>query len=170
MFCPKHPKRDDEHPRPFHMAVPRGSSTVTLSNIFPPGVKYASKREILDTTSAITGKTSLKKLIFASFYESSSRLFQLIFFVKCRRSLLKLKSYSDLRRQRNVPASSSGASFFEWQRRARNEWLVMNRKGPWEGYRQQAKPVVSFPPFFARTSRETSGYEAGNVQFWSSAV
>ena len=26
-------------------------------------------------------------------------------------------------------ASSSGASFFAWQRRARNEWLVMNRKG-----------------------------------------
>ena len=35
------------------------------------------------------------------------------------------------------PASSSGASFFAWQRRARNEWQVMNRKGPWEGYRQQ---------------------------------
>ena len=32
----------------------------------------------------------------------------------------------------------------------------MNRKGPWEGYRRQAKPVVSFPPSFARTfsSRE----------------
>ena len=27
----------------------------------------------------------------------------------------------------------------------------MNRKGPWEGYRQKAKPVVSFPPSFART-------------------
>ena len=30
----------------------------------------------------------------------------------------------------------------------------MNRKGPWEGYRWQAKhvsPVVSFPPSFART-------------------
>ena len=35
-------------------------------------------------------------------------------------------------------ASSSGASFFAWQRRARNEWLVMNRKGPWEGYRRLA--------------------------------
>ena len=34
--------------------------------------------------------------------------------------------------------SSSGASFFAWQRRARNEWLAMNRKGPWEGYRQQS--------------------------------
>ena len=36
------------------------------------------------------------------------------------------------------------------------ERLVMNRKGPWEGYRRQAKPVVSFPPSFARTfsSRE----------------
>ena len=32
----------------------------------------------------------------------------------------------------------------------------MNRKGPWEGYRRQAKPVVSFAPSFARTfsSRE----------------
>ena len=45
----------------------------------------------------------------------------------------------------NNSASSSGASFFAWQRRARNEWLVMNRKGPWKG------PVVSFPPSFART-------------------
>ena len=58
-----------------------------------------------------------------------------------------------------LTASSSGASFFAWQRRARNEWLVIHRKGPWEGYRRQ--PVVSFPPSFARTSRETSGYEAG---------
>ena len=48
-------------------------------------------------------------------------------------------------------ASSSGASFFAWQRRARNEWLVMNHKGPWEGYKRQAKPVVSFPPSCART-------------------
>ena len=30
----------------------------------------------------------------------------------------------------------------------RCERLVMSRKGPWEGYRQQAKPVVSFPPSF----------------------
>ena len=55
---------------------------------------------------------------------------------------------------RFATASSSGASFFAWQRRARNEWLVMNRKGPWEGYRRQAplfSPVVSFPPSFART-------------------
>ena len=55
--------------------------------------------------------------------------------------------------QRNAPASSSGASFFAWQRWARNEWLVMNSKGPWEGYRRQA-PVVSFPPSFARTFSE----------------
>ena len=27
-------------------------------------------------------------------------------------------------------------------------------------------PVVSFPPSFARTSRETSGYEAGGGAFW----
>ena len=31
----------------------------------------------------------------------------------------------------------------------RAEWLVMSRKGPWEGYRQRA--VVSFPPSFTRT-------------------
>ena len=42
-------------------------------------------------------------------------------------------------------ASSSGASFFAWQRRARNEWLVMNRKGPWEGYRQQALSPSRLP-------------------------
>ena len=40
---------------------------------------------------------------------------------------------------RFATASSSGASFLAWQRRARNEWLVMNRKGPWEGRRRQAK-------------------------------
>ena len=33
----------------------------------------------------------------------------------------------------NNSASSSGASFFAWQRRARNEWLVVNCKEPWEG-------------------------------------
>ena len=37
--------------------------------------------------------------------------------------------------------------------------LVMSRKGSWEGYRRQVKPVVPFPPSFAR-ARETSGYEA----------
>ena len=39
----------------------------------------------------------------------------------------------------------------------RSERLVMNhRKGPWEGYRRQGKPVVSLPPSFASTfsSRE----------------
>ena len=36
-------------------------------------------------------------------------------------------------------ASSSAASFFTWQRRARSEWLEMNRKGPRERYRRQAK-------------------------------
>ena len=33
----------------------------------------------------------------------------------------------------------------------RGERLVMKRKGPWEGYRRQAKPVVSFLPSLART-------------------
>ena len=39
------------------------------------------------------------------------------------------------------PASSSGASFFAWQRRAWNE--LINRKGPREGYRRQAKRRVA---------------------------
>ena len=59
-------------------------------------------------------------------------------------------------RQVARPASSSAASFFAWQRRARNEWLVMNRRGTMG----RVQTVVSFPPSFARTSRETSGYEA----------
>ena len=39
---------------------------------------------------------------------------------------------------------------------AKRVWLVMNRKRPWKGYRRRAKPIVSFPPSFARTfsSRE----------------
>ena len=63
-------------------------------------------------------------------------------------------------------ASSSGASFFAWQRRARNKWLVMNRKGPWEGYRRQAKRRLArclLPAFLCAHNfikRETSGYEA----------
>ena len=51
------------------------------------------------------------------------------------------------------PASSSGASFFAWQRRARNEWLVMNRKGPWEGYRRQAKRLPDLVSFSWQKSR-----------------
>ena len=45
----------------------------------------------------------------------------------------------------------------------------MSRKGPWEGYRRQAKPVVSFPPSFARTfsSRER---RLGARQFLPSSV
>ena len=65
------------------------------------------------------------------------------------------------------PASSSGASFFARQRRARNEWLVMNRKEPWEGYRRQAKlkgeARCLLPAFLCAhifIKRETSGYEA----------
>ena len=47
---------------------------------------------------------------------------------------------------------------------AKREWLVMNRKGPWEGYRRQAKPVVSFPPSFARifSSRERDVWVRGS--------
>ena len=41
---------------------------------------------------------------------------------------------------------------------------MIHRKGPWEGYRRQVSPVVSFPPSFARISRETSGYEKGTRQ------
>ena len=35
--------------------------------------------------------------------------------------------------QATSTASSSGASIFPW-RSAKREWLVMNRKGQWEGY------------------------------------
>ena len=45
---------------------------------------------------------------------------------------------------------------------AKRERLVMNRKGPWGGYRRQAKrrllPAFLCPHFFFE--RETSGYEA----------
>ena len=80
-------------------------------------------------------------------------------------------------------ASSSGASFFAWQRRARNEWLVMNHKAPWEGYKRQAKrlpDLVSFswqkslascllPAFLCANifiKRETSGYEAAFTTYF----
>ena len=53
----------------------------------------------------------------------------------------------------STPASSSGVSFFAWQRRARNEWLVMNRKGPWEGYRRQAKRLPDLVSFSWQKSR-----------------
>ena len=72
----------------------------------------------------------------------------------------------------NNSASSSGASFFAWQRRARNEWLVMNRKGPWEGYRRQAKRRLArclLPAFLCAhifIKRETSGYEAVKNGYW----
>ena len=43
----------------------------------------------------------------------------------------------------------------------KRKWLVMNRRGPWEGY---ISPFVSFPPSFERTfssrERKTSRYEA----------
>ena len=69
----------------------------------------------------------------------------------------------------STPASSSGASFFAWQRRARNEWQVMNRKGPWERYRRQVKRRLArclLPAFLCAhifIKRETSGYEAGST-------
>ena len=60
-----------------------------------------------------------------------------------------------------VPASSSGALFFAWQRRARNEWLVMNRKGTWEGYRRQAKRLPDLVAFSWQKSRFLV-----TAQFW----
>ena len=64
----------------------------------------------------------------------------------------------------NRPASSSGASFFA--RPSQGIWLVMNCKGPWEGYR---RPIVSFPLSFARTfsSRERDVWVWGRQQTWS---
>ena len=63
------------------------------------------------------------------------------------------------------PPSSQGAVNLPWTvsglslllRRFVFRKVVMSRKGPWEGYRRQATPVVSFPPYFAR-ARETSGF------------
>ena len=53
------------------------------------------------------------------------------------------------------------------------ELLVMNRKGPWEGYRRQAKRRLAhciLPAFlcahvFIERERETSGFEAGPKSF-----
>ena len=36
---------------------------------------------------------------------------------------------------------------------AKREWLVMNRKGPWEGYRQQAKRLPDLVSFSWQKSR-----------------
>ena len=57
--------------------------------------------------------------------------------------------------ERNITLSQPPPQALRFSQ-GRGERLVMNRKGPWEGYRRQAKPVVSFPPSFARTfsSRE----------------
>ena len=50
---------------------------------------------------------------------------------------------------------------------AKRVWLVMNRKGPWEGYRRQAKPVVSFPPSFARTSKRDVWVRDRWINMWT---
>ena len=49
----------------------------------------------------------------------------------------------------------------------KREWLVMNLKGPWEGYRRFLLPAFLCAYIFIE--RETSGYEAGNIlcSFWS---
>ena len=52
-----------------------------------------------------------------------------------------------------LTASSSSASFFAWQRRARKEWLVMNRKGPWEEHGRQAKRLPDLVSFSWQKSR-----------------
>ena len=55
-------------------------------------------------------------------------------------------------------ASSSGASFLAWQRRARNAsnwwWTARDHGKGTDGGRSAVSPVVSFPPSFARTSKE----------------
>ena len=64
-------------------------------------------------------------------------------------------------------ASSSGASFFAWQRRARNEWLVIHRKGPWEGYRRQAKRRLArcLLPAFLCAHIERDVWVRGRIQY-----
>ena len=52
--------------------------------------------------------------------------------------------------------------------RETSDWWYTARD---HGKGTDVSPVVSFPPSFARTSRETSGYEAAAVQlFWSDFV
>ena len=84
------------------------SSTVTGSNFFRSGVKYASNREIPRLTrTAIAGKTTLKKWIHITFWVFIAIIripAHLLF--KCRRTLLKLKSCSKRWRQRNVQKRS----------------------------------------------------------------
>ena len=61
-----------------------------------------------------------------------------------------------------LPASSSGASFFAWQRPARNAsdwwWTARDHGKGTDGGRSAVSPVVSF--LCAHIERETSGYEA----------
>ena len=72
---------------------------MTGSNIFSPPIN-ASSQEVWDTTTAIVLK-ALFKSVFAFFY-SLSGLFQLAYFVKCWRTLVRLKPCSDPPRQGNV--------------------------------------------------------------------
>ena len=72
---------------------------MTGSNIFSPPIN-ASSQGVWDTTTAIALK-ALFKSVFAFFY-SLSGLFHLAYFVKCWRTLVRLKPCSDLPRLRNV--------------------------------------------------------------------
>ena len=46
---------------------------------------------------------------------------------------------------------------------AKRDSLVMNRKGPWEGY-SCLLPAFSCAHIFIERERETSGYEAGRIK------
>ena len=72
---------------------------MTGSNIFSPPIN-ASSQGVWDTTTAIALK-ALFKSVFAFFY-SLSGLFHLAYFVKCWRTLVRLKPCSDLPRLGNV--------------------------------------------------------------------
>ena len=61
--------------------------------------------------------------------------------------------------------------FSQGRVQGRGERLVMNCKGPWEGYRRQAKRRLArclLPAFLCAhifIERETSGYEAGAIRY-----
>ena len=61
--------------------------------------------------------------------------------------------------------------FSQGRVQGRGERLVMNRKGPWEGYRRQARRRLArclLPAFLSAhifIERETFGYESGAIRY-----
>ena len=71
----------------------------------------------------------------------------------------------------NRPASSSGASFFAWQRRAWNEWLVMKRTGTMGRVQTAGQtPVRSCVVFLAKKSFSWHGPIFGLFKSWKRSI